>query len=126
MEVTLTRQYTFEAAHFLPRVADGHPCKRMHGHSYRLRVSLTGEPDPDGMLLDYLEIDRRLAPVLAVLDHHTLNEVPGLENPTVEVITPWILWRVIPAFLGFGVSVRLQEGTHAWCTASTPEGGDRP
>ena len=45
MNVELTRAYTFEAAHRLPQVPQDHKCFRMHGHSFRVEVSVTGPID---------------------------------------------------------------------------------
>ena len=99
MRCRLTRDYRFEAAHFLPRVPEGHKCRRMHGHSYQLRVTLEAEVDPDlGWVMDFADIDRVVDPVVAELDHRVLNEVAGLENPTSEVLAIW-LWRALASRL---------------------------
>lgn len=93
MRITLTRNFHFEAAHTLPNVPPDHQCARMHGHSYRVDVSVTGDVDPQaGWLMDHAEISAVVKPVLARLDHRYLNEIPGLENPTFEMLAVW-LWR---------------------------------
>ncbi|MEE9245167.1 MAG: 6-carboxytetrahydropterin synthase QueD [Gemmatimonadota bacterium] len=93
MQVELCRSYSFAAAHYLPHAPEGHKCRRLHGHSYQLDVAVRGEVDADtGWLLDYAHIDTIVEPVLAELDHQTLNDVPGLENATSEVLCGW-LWR---------------------------------
>jgi 6-pyruvoyltetrahydropterin/6-carboxytetrahydropterin synthase len=93
MPVELCRKYHFAAAHYLPRAPEGHKCRRLHGHSYEIEVAVRGEVDPEtGWLIDYGEIDRRVRPVVAELDHRTLNDVPGLENATSEVLCSW-LWE---------------------------------
>ncbi|HLU64796.1 MAG TPA: 6-carboxytetrahydropterin synthase QueD [Kofleriaceae bacterium] len=92
MRCRLTRDYRFEAAHFLPRVPEGHKCRRMHGHSYQVRVTIEGEVDPElGWLIDFADVDEVVDPVLAALDHRVLNDLPGLENPTSEVLAMY-LW----------------------------------
>ncbi|MEU1959664.1 6-carboxytetrahydropterin synthase QueD [Nocardia sp. NPDC019304] len=90
------REFTFEAAHRLPNVPAGHKCARLHGHSYRVVIQVAGELDPKtGWVMDFAEIKKAFAPLSEQLDHHYLNEVPGLENPTSEVIARWIWARLI-------------------------------
>ncbi|TDT14586.1 6-pyruvoyltetrahydropterin/6-carboxytetrahydropterin synthase [Ilumatobacter fluminis] len=86
------REFTFEAAHRLPNVSEGHKCGRLHGHSYRIELHVDGEPDErTGWVMDFAEIKQAFAPILDRLDHHYLNDVPGLENPTSETLAAW-LW----------------------------------
>jgi 6-pyruvoyltetrahydropterin/6-carboxytetrahydropterin synthase len=93
MHVELSRTYNFSAAHFLPRVPEDHKCRRLHGHSYALEVAVRGQVDPKvGWLIDYGEIDEIVKPLVTELDHHTLNDIPGLENATSEVLCGW-LWE---------------------------------
>lgn len=95
--VRITQGFTFEAAHFLPRVPKTHRCARMHGHSYRVDLTLEGEVDAQtGFLVDFYDVEAAFAPLLARLDHHCLNEIEGLENPTAELIAVWIWDRVRP------------------------------
>ncbi len=95
--VSLVKQFGFESAHFLPRVPEGHKCRRMHGHSFRVEVEVTGPIDPEfGWLMDYGEISAVVKPVVAELDHRLLNDIPGLENPTSEVIAVWLWERLVP------------------------------
>ena len=89
------KEFTFEAAHRLPRVPAGHKCSRLHGHSYRVEVRVRGAADPElGWVVDFAELKRAWAPLDEVLDHHYLNDVPGLENPTSEVLARWIWARL--------------------------------
>ena len=98
---TIAQTFTFEAAHSLPNVPDGHRCKRLHGHSYRVDLSVAGEVDDrTGWVVDFYDIEAAFAPTLATLDHFTLNDVPGLENPTAERIAIWIWDRVKPLLGG--------------------------
>jgi 6-pyruvoyltetrahydropterin/6-carboxytetrahydropterin synthase len=91
----LFREFTFEAAHRLPNVPPDHKCARLHGHSFKVSVHVTGPVDPaTGMLVDFAEIDEAFAPVHAELDHYYLNEVVGLENPTSENLARWIWERI--------------------------------
>jgi 6-pyruvoyltetrahydropterin/6-carboxytetrahydropterin synthase len=117
MRVRISKTFDFDAAHFLPHVADGHKCKRMHGHTYRVEVLAEGEPDERGMVVDYAELAAAWAPIHDIIDHRTLNDVPGLENPTTEILAPWMLerfWRSVPQV----VAVRVYESSSTWCEAS--------
>lgn len=89
----IIREFTFEAAHRLPRVPEGHKCARLHGHSYRVELHVRGAVDADtGWVMDFADVATAFRPLHDQLDHHYLNEVPGLENPTSEVLARWI-WR---------------------------------
>lgn len=92
------KDFTFEAAHLLPRVPEGHKCRRLHGHSFRVRVYVAGELDPElGWIEDFGDIKKAMVPVLEILDHTYLNEIEGLENPTSETLARWIWHRLRPS-----------------------------
>lgn len=92
------KAFTFEAAHRLPNVPDGHKCARLHGHSFRVELHVAGEPDPHtGWVMDFADLGRVFQPLLERLDHHYLNDIPGLENPTSERLAQWIWERIQPA-----------------------------
>ena len=79
------KEFHFEAAHRLPNVPEGHKCARLHGHSFHVRLTVTGDaPEPSGWVMDFADVKATFKPLHDVLDHHYLNEVPGLENPTSE------------------------------------------
>ena len=91
------KEFSFEAAHRLPNVPEGHKCARLHGHSYRVQFHVRGKLDPTlGWVMDYGDIREIVAPVIGQLDHYYLNEIPGLENPTSEVIATWLWNKVKP------------------------------
>lgn len=90
----ITRAYLFEAAHFLPNVPEGHRCRNMHGHNYRVEVTFEGQLDERGFVIDFYEVDQLMNPLIAQLDHKVLNEVEGLENPTAEMIAHWLLAKL--------------------------------
>lgn len=101
------REFTFEAAHRLPNVPEGHKCARLHGHSFRVQVHVEGPVNPDlGWVMDFADIKAACAPLMNQLDHHYLNEVPGLENPTSEVLARWIWQRLADALPLSQVMVR--------------------
>src|SRR5579863_6977243 len=91
----ITQAFSFEAAHFLPNVPPTHRCHAMHGHSYRVELKDEGPVDAKtGFVVDFFEIEAAFAPLLKTLDHHCLNEIEGLENPTAENIAVWIFARM--------------------------------
>ena len=112
-EVTIGRSYRFESAHFLPKVPDGHRCRHLHGHNYRVEIVMTGALDERGFVVDFGEIDADVAPLLKQVDHKLLNEVPGLENPTAEIIAGWFLERLATAR-----RVRVWENDDCWAEVS--------
>jgi 6-pyruvoyltetrahydropterin/6-carboxytetrahydropterin synthase len=98
MRVELRKTFQFEAAHLLPHVAEGHKCRRLHGHSFVVDVVVEGECDPKlGWLMDYADISAAFKPIHDQLDHYYLNEIPGLENPTSENLAAWIWERLRPS-----------------------------
>ena len=93
----LYKDFRFEAAHLLPKVPQGHKCARLHGHSYQVRITIEGEVNPQtGWIMDFDVIQQAFEPLLEQLDHHYLNEVSGLENPTSEHLAHWIWERHKP------------------------------
>lgn len=93
----ITQAFTFEAAHRLPHVPETHRCHRMHGHSYRVEIELEGDVDAHtGFVVDFFDVEAAFGPLLARLDHHCLNDIEGLENPTAELIAVWIYDRIKP------------------------------
>jgi len=118
MKVRISKTFDFDAAHRLPNVPAGHKCGHLHGHTYRVDVMLEGEPTAaDGWFIDYADIAAAWERVHREVDHRYLNDIPGLENPTTEVLAPWIMKmldmdaRVAP----FLVAVRVHESSSTWC-----------
>ena len=90
--------FQFEAAHRLPNVAPEHKCFRLHGHSFRATVWVRGDIGADsGWVMDFADVKAAFAPLHDQLDHHYLNDIPGLENPTSERLAIWIWERLKPA-----------------------------
>ena len=97
MKIELRKTFQFEAAHKLPNVPVDHKCARLHGHSFRVEVVVAGECDPRmGWLMDYAELSEAFKPLLDRLDHYYLNDIPGLENATSEMLAKWIWDRLKP------------------------------
>ena len=117
MRVELTKDFRFESAPRLPFVPADHKCYRMHGHSYVIEVGVAGEVDPQmGWLVDFGEIAARVEPVLKFeLDHRVLNDVPGLENPTSEILARW-LWDRLRPLVPHLVAITVHETCAARCT----------
>ncbi|MCL7714895.1 6-carboxytetrahydropterin synthase QueD [Stenotrophomonas mori] len=114
------KDFTLEAAHRLPNVPPGHKCSRLHGHSFRVRLEVRGEPGPaSGWVMDFGDIKVAFQPLYEQLDHHYLNDIPGLENPTSERLAMWIWERLKPALpLLSAITV------HETCTSGCRYSGD--
>jgi 6-pyruvoyltetrahydropterin/6-carboxytetrahydropterin synthase len=95
------KEFTFEAAHRLPNVPEGHKCSRLHGHSFRVEIHVSGAVGAKtGWVMDFADLGAAFKPLYRMLDHNYLNEIAGLENPTSEVIARWIWDRLQPALPG--------------------------
>lgn len=118
MAVEIWKDFSFEAAHQLKNVEEGHKCRRLHGHSFRVRIYVTGDLDPNkGWVMDFAEIERVFQPILRdSLDHRFLNDIPGLENnPTSENVSIWI-WRQLKPILPALSAVEVRETCTSGCT----------
>jgi 6-pyruvoyltetrahydropterin/6-carboxytetrahydropterin synthase len=92
------KEFTFEAAHRLPNVDKDHKCAQLHGHSYRIEVHVRGAVDPvKGWVMDFADITTAFTPIRKELDHHLLNDIDGLSNPTSEHLALWIWQQLTPA-----------------------------
>ena len=109
------KQFSFDAAHRLPNVPSGHKCARLHGHSYTLAVHVSGPvDDATGWVTDFATIAAAVKPVLDQLDHHYLNDIPGLENSTCENLARWLWQRLKPQLPGLSKLV-VQETASSGC-----------
>jgi 6-pyruvoyltetrahydropterin/6-carboxytetrahydropterin synthase len=110
------REFTFEAAHRLPHVPQGHKCARLHGHSYRVIVHVDGPVEPGtGWVMDFGDLKTAFEPVRKQLDHYYLNEIDGLANPTSEILAAWIWERLAPGLPGLS-AVTVRETCTSGCT----------
>lgn len=103
------KEFTFEAAHRLPHVPEGHKCGRLHGHSFHVALHIKGSVEPEsGWLMDFADVKDTFAPLYEQLDHNYLNEIDGLDNPTSENIARWI-WDNLKASMPQLSEVVVQE-----------------
>lgn len=114
------KEFIFEAAHRLPHVPAGHKCGRLHGHSFRVALYIEGDVDPHtGWIRDFSEIKALFRPIYEQLDHNYLNDIPGLDNPTSEVLAKWI-WQQVKPLIPELSRVRI----HETCTSGCEYRGD--
>ena len=90
----ITTEFHFDAAHRLPMVPPGHKCGRLHGHTYRVLVTVDGPVRGDGFVIDFADVKAIVDPLIKQFDHYYLNDIPGLENPTVEGQLEWLWQRI--------------------------------
>jgi 6-pyruvoyltetrahydropterin/6-carboxytetrahydropterin synthase len=120
VNVELTKEYRFEAAHSLPRVPSGHKCARVHGHSYKVEIAVSGPVDDGtGWLVDFQVIDDGWADLFARFDHRNLNDVPGLENSTCENIAVYV-WKALRQTITQLSAVTVWETGDSRCTYRGP------
>lgn len=111
--------FTLEAAHRLPNVPEGHKCSRLHGHSFRVELHINGPVDPhSGWVMDFAEVKRIFKPLYEQLDHHYLNDIEGLENPTSENLAIWIWNQTKPL-----MPLLSEVVVHETCTAGSRYSG---
>lgn len=118
LKTEIAKKFTFEAAHLLPNVPKDHKCGRLHGHSFKVIISVSGPVDPKtGWIVDFSEIKRAFDPLHKLLDHQYLNDIEGLENPTSENLAAFIFKRIkIPHATTTKVTVK--ETCTSACTVS--------
>jgi 6-pyruvoyltetrahydropterin/6-carboxytetrahydropterin synthase len=114
------KEFSLESAHRLPNVPPDHKCARLHGHSFKVEVHVSGPLDPKlGWVLDFADIGVAWRPLHDALDHRCLNDVPGLENPTSELLARWIWARLKPTLPGLSKVVVRET-----CTSGCAYTGD--
>lgn len=113
------KEFTFDSAHYLPHVPEGHKCGRMHGHTFRVRIEVSGPVDENGWVIDFGEIKSAVKPLIDMIDHSVLNDFSGLENPTSENIAKWF-WHKLTTVWGPLHAVEVSET----CTSGVRYSGD--
>jgi 6-pyruvoyltetrahydropterin/6-carboxytetrahydropterin synthase len=107
--------FHIEAARRLPLLPQDHVCSRLHGHSFRVEVHISGPvQEATGWVVDFGDVERAFAPIRGQLDHRYLNDIEGLENPTSENLARWIWRRLAPDLPGLA-RVTVQETANAGC-----------
>ena len=115
------KEFGFEAAHFLPLAPPGHPNARIHGHSFRVRVTIDGEPDhKTGLVVPLDDVEAAMRNAHATLDHRLLNEVEGLSQPTLERITMWLWDRLHNRLPGLAEIEVARDACHEGCVYRGP------
>jgi 6-pyruvoyltetrahydropterin/6-carboxytetrahydropterin synthase len=115
MKARLSKDFHFEAAHTLPSLPDGHRCRNLHGHSFKVEVVVEGEVDPNiGWVYDHHRISEAIAPLLDVVDHAYLNDIEGLASPTIEMLAGWF-WKGLAPVLPGLCEVIVHETPKARC-----------
>jgi 6-pyruvoyltetrahydropterin/6-carboxytetrahydropterin synthase len=110
------KEFTIEAAHWLPNVPAGHKCGRLHGHSFHIEIYASGPLDSHlGWVADFAEIKAAFKAIEDQLDHRCLNEVVGLENPTSENLARWLWQRLQPGLPALS-RVVVRETCTSGCT----------
>ncbi len=121
------KEFFFEAAHFLPSAPPGHPNARVHGHSFRVRVAIEGEPDATtGIVVHFDDLEAAVADARDALDHRCLNEVEGLSAPTLERIAVWLWERLHNHLPGLAEIAVARDTCHEGCVYSGPRGARSP
>lgn len=109
------KKFTIEAAHRLPNLPEQHKCRRLHGHSFGIEIHVSGPLTPkEGWIMDFADLTRAFQPLYDQLDHHYLNDIPGLENPTSEILAHWI-WERLKPVLPLLSKVVVRETCTAGC-----------
>jgi 6-pyruvoyltetrahydropterin/6-carboxytetrahydropterin synthase len=109
------KEFTFEAAHRLPNVPEGHKCARIHGHSFHVTIFARGAvADDTGWVMDFAELKEKFDPILKMLDHYYLNDIEGLDNPTSENIARWI-WQKLDPTLPLLNRIQIKETCTSGC-----------
>jgi 6-pyruvoyltetrahydropterin/6-carboxytetrahydropterin synthase len=117
------KEFSLEAAHRLPNVPEGHKCARLHGHSFRIEIHVRGPVQSKiGWVLDFADIKYAFQPLYEQLDHHYLNEIEGLHNPTSENLAAWI-WDRLQTSLPSLHRVVVRETCTTGCVYEGPEAG---
>lgn len=114
------KAFTLESAHRLPNVPAGHKCARIHGHSFRVEIHVSGPVAPQiGWVQDFADLKRAFQPLFEQLDHNYLNDVPGLDNPTSENLAKWVWERLKP-----GLPLLSKVVVHETCTCGAIYSGE--
>ena len=109
------KKFNIESARSLPNVPESHPCYQLHGHSFKIIISIIGQIDKNtGFVIDFQEIENAFNPIKKILDHSFLNKIEGLSNPTSENICIWI-WDKIESSIPNICEIEIKETDSTGC-----------
>ncbi len=105
-------EFSLAAGRRLTGVPEDHPCARVHGHTFRVRLVVTGAVNPTtGFVMDFADVQHAFAPVYDALDHRFLNDIHGLENPTSERLAVWIWDHLVASLPGLSAVEITETGS---------------
>jgi 6-pyruvoyltetrahydropterin/6-carboxytetrahydropterin synthase len=87
----ITKQFTFEAAHYFPNMPQGHIYRKIHGHSFVVEVTFFGKKNKESQcVIDFDELSKSLNKIKKKLDHKCINDIKEIGLPSLENISSWI------------------------------------
>jgi 6-pyruvoyltetrahydropterin/6-carboxytetrahydropterin synthase len=117
----LSQEFLFDAAHSFPTMPEGHKYEALHGHSFRVRVTVTGgRQDENGFVTDFHVLEQACGQIRARLDHKYLNDVPGLACPSLENIAKWVWDQLAGQFSGLSDVTVARDSCHHACSYAGP------
>lgn len=121
MSLEISYRFGFDAAHHFDHFPEGHPNRGVHGHSFQVEVAIEGDADPaTGFVSDLGDVEAACTEVRRALDHKVLNDLPGLDKPSLENLSVWIWKRLKPRYARLArVTVRRDSAGQA-CTYRGP------
>ncbi len=109
------KSFTIEAARSLPNLPDKHPCKNIHGHSFKIIITVSGKIQKStGFVMDFENLNQAFRPIHQLLDHSYLNDIEGLENPSSEILCMWI-WKKLSNTLPGLKKIEIKETDLTGC-----------
>lgn len=115
------RIFHLQCARRLPALPESHPCSRLHGHSFRVELTVSGVVDPrTGWVMDFADIEAAWQTIHAALDHRYLNDIVGLDNPTSENLAIWC-WVKLQSSLPGLSKITVMESHDSGCIYSGPD-----
>ncbi|HET7731737.1 MAG TPA: 6-carboxytetrahydropterin synthase [Usitatibacter sp.] len=121
MTLEIAYRFGFDAAHHFDHFPPGHPNRSVHGHSFQVEVSVAGHPaEATGFVVDFADLERECASVRAALDHRMLNDIDGLDKPSLENLAAWIWAALRPKLPGLARVVVRRDSAGQSCSYTGP------
>ena len=106
------KNFNIESARSLPNVPKTHPCYNVHGHSFKIKISVKQKIDKTtGFVIDFQDGSQ---PIIEILDHKYLNDIEDLNNPTSENMCIWI-WKKLKPSLPNIYEIEIKETDSTGC-----------